>query len=191
MTTTDPITDADIARAAEALNETEDLWAKLASMADPTVACPECGGSGTLAGGGSLGEIPCPTCDGERVVEHPAADAIGKLAQPAFEPVRRRLLAMGQQMDARKRAEYVNGTEGRERGMSPIPTPDMPSKADLAAIELEIAKLREQGRDQAVKAIESARPGPRDRRAALPRGARGSLAGAIGSRDDSDEDTEY
>jgi hypothetical protein len=160
-----PITDEDIGRAAESLNATEDLWAKIASMADPMIACPECGGTGTLAGGGSLGEIPCPSCDGERMVSHPVADDLGRLALPDFQPVRRKLLAMGQALDTAKRAEYVQGTGGGGE------VPPRPTKGEVAMLEVEIAALKEKGREHAMRQLEQGQAGTRDRRALpeLPR----------------------
>jgi hypothetical protein len=186
MTTPDslslPITDEDIGRAASALNETEDLWAKIASMADPTIACPACGGTGTFAGGGIFGEIPCDQCDGQRMVEHPAAAEIGRLARPEFGPVRQRLLVMGQHLDVRRRAEYVNGTTGSADSLPPVPT-----RNELAELEKEIAALREKGREQAVKALEAPTTGSRDRRdlpaPERPRNTLGSLGGGKLSED--------
>jgi hypothetical protein len=138
-----PVTDDDLRHTAEALAEVEDLWSKLASLSDPAIPCDECGGAGTLPGGGIFGEIECPTCHGKRTVAHPAAHHLKQLATPDFEGLRRRLHRLSAAHDEAHRKHYL----GDGDGVSPV------THEQLAAIDAEVAAVREQGRDLAVKQV--------------------------------------
>ncbi len=161
---TTPVTDHDIREVAESLQQVEDLWNKVASLTDPRIPCPECGGTGTLAGGGSLGEIPCDTCDGQRYVDHPAAQEIGKLMLPDFGGLQNRLRLLCDSHDEAARRAYLGLKEGGDgRFTSPV------SREDLEALRKDIAAVREQGRQVAIeqaKAQGHQLAGPR--RAPLP-----------------------
>lgn len=153
---TTPVTDADLQRAAESLSQVEDLWIRLDALSpEATMTCPECGGTGTLAGGGIFGEVPCPTCEGQRVVAHPAADEVKQLAMPDFRGMRSRLHEL---TSAHDRALHDAYTKGEAAGPSPV------TREALQALEAEIAVVREQGRDRAVKQITAA---PAAKRGAL------------------------
>lgn len=80
------VTDVDLDAIGAAIEEADDLWQKYAYLSVPKMACPECGGAGSI-GGGSLGSL-CPGCLGARVVDHPGAEAP---AIPDFSPMRRAL----------------------------------------------------------------------------------------------------
>lgn len=58
---------------AREVEDTNVQYEKLRHLATPKMACMECGGNGTLAGG-SFGAMECPSCNGARVVDHPAAE---------------------------------------------------------------------------------------------------------------------
>jgi len=148
-----PIDDNDVARAAEALNETESMWSKLSAMYEPTAVCPECRGTGTLAGGGVFGEIPCPTCDGGGAVKHPLADEIGQLALPDFKPARRQLALMASALDKSNRYEYQKLNPDADQEVVKEP-PKVPSKGEMATLEKTISDLRESGRKKAMDMLE-------------------------------------
>lgn len=82
----DPIDDGVLDEIGEHLEEADDLWNKYAYLAVPKMSCPECGGTGQIAGG-SLGSA-CPTCAGARVLDHPGAE---KPDIPDFSGMRRAL----------------------------------------------------------------------------------------------------
>ena len=143
-----PVTDAELRHVAESLSEVEDLWTKLSSLADPTIPCPDCGGTGTIAGGGIFGEVPCDRCDGRRVVEHPAADQLQQLARPDFPGMRYRLQGMTAAHDRAQREAYL----GKGDGKSPV------SRDELVRLEQDIAKVREEGRGIALAQAKGAAP---------------------------------
>jgi hypothetical protein len=145
-----PVTDDDLRHTAETLAEVEDFWSKLASLSDPTIPCDECGGAGTLPGGGIFGEIECPTCHGKRVVAHPAAHHLKQLAVPDFESLRRRLHRLSAAHDEAQRKAYL----GQGEGISPV------THEQLAELDAEVATVREQGRDLAVKQVTERRALP-------------------------------
>ena len=154
-----PVTDEDLRHAAESLSEVETLWMKLSSLTDPTIPCPECRGSGILPGGGIFGEIPCDECKGSGVVEHPAGDQLAQLAMPDFKGLRRRLSAMTSAHDKAQRQAYL----GEGDGISPV------THEELAALEQEIGKVREEGRGIAAKQASGDRALPPARRSKEPR----------------------
>lgn len=163
-----PVTDADLIRAAESLAEVEHLWLRLDALSpEATMTCYECGGTGTLAGGGIFGEVPCPTCDGQRTIPHPAADEMKQLAAPDFKGMRTKLHELSSAHDKALQEAYVRGEAA---GPSPI------TREALQALEAEIAAVREQGRDRAVKQI-----------AAAPAPGRGSLSIGTGVPGNEDE----
>lgn len=145
MTTT-PVTDQDLREVAQSLHDVENLWTKVAALTDPRMVCPHCAGTGTLAGGGSLGVIPCDVCDGECYVEHPAAAEIGQLALPDFKGLQRRLHALTTAHDEAARVAYLGLQEGGDgRFASPV------SREDLEQLRQDIGKVREEGRVMAME----------------------------------------
>lgn len=71
----------------ELAREVEDanvLYEKLRHLSTPQMACNECGGTGSLAGG-SFGAMQCPTCMGMRTISHPSAQEV---AIPDFAAMR-------------------------------------------------------------------------------------------------------
>jgi hypothetical protein len=55
------------------LEEGQEIWERYAYLAVPKMPCPECGGTGSVAGG-SLGSA-CVRCNGARTLDHPGAEA--------------------------------------------------------------------------------------------------------------------
>lgn len=83
------VDDADLETIYRDLDEAQRQYEKVAFLAQPTMPCDECGGSGTIAGG-SLGNI-CPTCCGARVIDAPYAEELSRLQLPDFGAMRKRL----------------------------------------------------------------------------------------------------
>lgn len=159
---TTPVTDDDLRNAAESLAQTEDLWTKISALSSQaTMVCPECSGTGTLAGGGIFGEIECPTCEGAREVDHPAAAELGALAMPDFAGLRRQLRDMTSAHDEAARKAYLTG--------GAFESPVTPAK--VAAFTDQVAKVREEGRQMAVAMTKHTLAGEsgRDRRRAFQR----------------------
>lgn len=77
---------------------------------------------------------------GERVVDHPAAADLARLALPDFRGLRLRLRALTSAYDGANRQRYLGEPVTQEA-----------SRADLAALEQGIAQVREEGRTLAVK----------------------------------------
>jgi hypothetical protein len=122
---------ADMLRDADQLSENFD---KLRAIAQPSMDCPECGGSGTVASG-SLGSM-CVGCDGSGVVDQPFSTP---LDLPNVAALRGQFVGLMKQLDAGEEVErnYLLALRGqlddmvavgKEAAQKALAAPQQPSK---------------------------------------------------------------
>lgn len=114
------------------LHEAQTIWERIEYLQTAKMPCPECGGSGQLYGG-TLGNT-CPTCMGQRMVDHPGADDI---KVPDFADMRQKLSAAATARDQR-----LGLRAATERRLA------LPAAGSLPTLA-EIRDLARQGHEQA------------------------------------------
>lgn len=122
----DQLTEEEIQRRAQALDEAQESWEQAKYRATPKIACPECTGRGTVIGG-SLGDH-CPSCNGTRLIDDPGAPDLD-FESPDFRTPKAALAAYGDALIWRR--------AGRQLALPPVA--GLPTMA-------EIEKLRQGAR---------------------------------------------
>lgn len=120
------ITEEDLRQRSEALDDAQGTWEDLAFISTEKIPCRECGGRGTMPAG-SFGDIECPRCHGQRVVEHPGNDPF---PMPPFAQLREAITAYGNALADRA---LPAGHRGK-RGLALPPASSVPTLESLQKI---------------------------------------------------------